>query len=171
VPSRLLQNFHQKNEKLLHPKASDIGPLTGSLSTPLLSSSSQDLSLSPELRRWVEQLSKTQTGNSAVSMLNLLSFVPGKKSEYLQYGAEFAKSIGSKRGGDAKIVGSVIGEGREWDEIALAHYPSISHFADMLAGEDYQEVNRKYRVGSLRDTCILCTSEVGLDEGGAGAKL
>jgi hypothetical protein len=158
VPSRLLQNFHQKNEKLLHPKASDIGPLTGSLSTPLLSSSSQDLSLSPELRRWVEQL-------------NLLSFVPGKKSEYLQYGAEFAKSIGSKRGGDAKIVGSVIGEGREWDEIALAHYPSISHFADMLAGEDYQEVNRKYRVGSLRDTCILCTSEVGLDEGGAGAKL
>jgi len=59
----------------------------------------------------------------------------------------------------------VIAEGKEkgeWDEIALAHYPSILHFADMLASEDYQEVNKKYRVGSLKDTCILCTSELDL---------
>lgn len=101
-------------------------------------------------------------------MLNLLAFRPGKKEEYLKYGAEFSKSIGSKRGGDAKIVGSVIHdreeEGEGWDEIALAHYPSILHFADMLGSEDYQEVNRKFRVPSLRDTCILCTSEVGLDD-------
>jgi hypothetical protein len=26
------------------------------------------------------------------------------------------------------------------------HYPSIRHFCDMLAAEDYQEVNRKYRL-------------------------
>lgn len=106
-------------------------------------------------------------------MLNLLAFKSSKKEDYLKYGAEFSKSIGSKRGGDAKIVGSVIhdkgNEGEEeggWDEIALAHYPSILHFADMLGSEDYQEVNRKWRVPSLRDTCILCTSEVGLDDDG-----
>lgn len=119
-------------------------------------------------------------------MLNLLSFAPGKKDEYLKYGAEFAKSTGSRRGGEAKIVGSVVHdnnngngngnveeEGKGWDEIALAHYPSLEHFADMLASADYQEVNQKWRVGSLRDTCILCTSELGLDEGrkGGGAKL
>jgi hypothetical protein len=34
----------------------------------------------------------------------------------------------------------------------------------MLASEDYQEVNHRYRVGSLRDTLILCTSELALDE-------
>ena len=120
-------------------------------------------------------------------MLNLLSFKPGKKADYLRYGGEFAKSIGSRRGGNAKIVGSVIHDDEEgggeqggegWDEIALAHYPSILHFADMLASADYQEVNERYRVGSLRDTFILCTSELGLDEvpglwekGREGAKL
>lgn len=108
-------------------------------------------------------------------MLNLLAFKPGLKEQYLKYGAEFSKSIGSKRGGNAKIVGTVIngegGDGEGWDEVALAHYPSIWHFADMLASEDYQVVNQKFRVPSLRDTFILCTSEVGLDgEVGKGGR-
>lgn len=47
--------------------------------------------------------------------------------------------------------------------MALAHYPSLEHFADMLAGEDYQAVNKRFRVGSLRDTCILCTSEIDVE--------
>ncbi|TVY59445.1 hypothetical protein LSUE1_G009051, partial [Lachnellula suecica] len=162
VPSRLLQDFLQKNAKLLHPKAADIPPLTGSLDKPKLSESSQDLSLSPELRAWINS-SSAPVG--AVSMLNFLAFAEGKKKEYLKYGAEFAKSIGSKRGGNAKIVGGVLGEAKEWgwDEMALAHYPSLMHFADMLASEDYQSVNQKYRVNSLRDTCILCTSELGVE--------
>jgi len=46
--------------------------------------------------------------------------------------------------------------------VTTAHYPSIRHFADMSASEDYQAVNHKHRVGSLRDTCILCTSELEL---------
>jgi len=105
-------------------------------------------------------------------MLNLLAFKPGLKEEYLKYGAEFAKSIGKRRGGVAKLVGSVVhgGDGPEsgdgWDEIALAHYPSIYHFADMLASEDYQVVNHKYRAGSLKDTFILCTTEVELHNWG-----
>jgi hypothetical protein len=111
-------------------------------------------------------------------MLNLLAFKAGRKEDYLRYGAEFARSIGKRRGGDAKIVGSVIrgkgdhtelrDNGEGWDEVALAHYPSIEHFADMLASEDYQAVNQKYRVPSLKDTFILCTSEIGLGIDGVG---
>lgn len=41
---------------------------------------------------------------------------------------------------------------------------TVRHFADVLASREYQDVNRRYRVGSLRDTCILCTSEVGVEE-------
>lgn len=110
-------------------------------------------------------------------MLNLLAFKEGMKSEYLKYGAEFAKSIGARRGGNAKIVGTVVRQGedggRGWDEVALAHYPSIWHFAEMLASRDYQAVNKRYRVGSLRDTFILCTTELGLEEvvGRGSAKL
>lgn len=101
-------------------------------------------------------------------MLNLLAFKPGMKASYLKYGAAFAESIGSKRGGNAKIVGNVLGcsstkEGtKEWDEIAIAHYPSIAHFSEMLGSADYQEVNGKHRVPALEDTCILCTSELAL---------
>ncbi|KFY11402.1 hypothetical protein V492_04483 [Pseudogymnoascus sp. VKM F-4246] len=164
-PSRLLQNFEAKNAKLLHPKAGDVPELTGSLSKPRTASSSQDLELSHELKEWISKFG-AQEGKGAVSMLNLLAFKEGKKAEYLKYGAEFAKSVGSRRGGTAKIVGTVVhqdGDGGDgWDEVALAHYPSIWHFADMLASEDYQIVNKKYRVGSLRDTFILCTTEIGV---------
>ena len=177
MPSRLLQDFAAKNKRLLKPETGDVPPLTGSLDKARIASSAQSLELSPELLRWVDEFGKRE-GAGAVSMLNLLAFKPGLKSEYLKYGAEFAKSAGSKRGGNAKVVGSVIhneglGKGGEgWDEVALAHYPSIWHFADMLASEDYQEVNKKYRVGSLRDTFILCTSEVGIEEErGLGSKL
>ena len=62
------------------------------------------------------------------------------------------------------------GDTKGWDEIALAHYPSTVHFADMLASEDYQEANQTYRVDSLEDTCILCTSELVLEEEVKGGK-
>jgi len=171
VPSRLLTDFEAKNKRLLCPQSGDVPRLTGSLDKPRVASSAQALELSLELQKWIGEFGKAE-GSGAVSMLNLLAFNPGLKEEYLKYGTEFAKSIGSKRGGNAKIVGSVIhgdkavDQGEGWDEIALAHYPSIHHFADMLASEDYQAVNHKYRVGSLKDTFILCTTELGLENEG-----
>ena len=56
-------------------------------------------------------------------------------------------------------------------QMTLAHYPSLKHFADMIGSEDYQHVNQKWRVPSLRDTCILCTTEVDLDEQSIRPKL
>jgi hypothetical protein len=103
-----------------------------------------------------------------------------------QYGKAFATDVGASRGGTAKLVGKVINvsssiplsesssfapfsqsseetlgdNGKEFDEVAVAHYPSIRHFEDMLRGEDYQAANQKWRVPALRDTFILCTSEL-----------
>jgi hypothetical protein len=173
VPSRLLSDFEIKNRRLLHPQKSDVPALTGSLDRPRVAKSTQSLELNPALEQWVREFGAGD-GQSAVSMLNLLAFKSGKKEQYLEYGKEFASRVGSRRGGLAKIVGTVVpaaegenvGRGGEgWDEIALAHYPSIAHFADMLASEDYQEVNHKYRVGSLKDTFILCTTEIGMEAG------
>lgn len=205
VPSRLIQDFSSKNAKLLHPNPSSV-PGLSTKSVNKTTDSSQDLELSAELNRWIETFvaSPGKEGTGAVSMFNLLSFKPGMKEEYLKYGKAFAESIGSGHGGNAKIVGNVIavngqekqshsdasaagigslstdgqvGGGKDqWDEIALAHYPSIRHFRDMLTSEAYQEVNKRHRVPSLRDTCILMTSEVGVEEmmgigGSGGAKL
>lgn len=166
IPSRLTTDFASKNDKLLHP--SQRLPLTGALDKPRISNDSQDLSLSNDLRSWVNEFSQGP-GRGAVSMLNLLAFAEGKKDSYLTYGKAFAESIGAKRGGNAKLVGNVLGKQDGWDEIAVAHYPSILHFADMLASEDYQEVNQKYRVPALKDTCILCTSEIALEDMGVKA--
>ncbi|KAF2139586.1 uncharacterized protein K452DRAFT_289585 [Aplosporella prunicola CBS 121167] len=180
VPSRLVNGFTERNRTLLKPDRNGIPPLTGALDKPRIAISSQDLELTDELRNWVKEFgSVSAPGSGAVSMLNLLAFAPGKKQEYLKYGAEFAKSIGARRGGNAKVVGTVVEDGNEkgaglrqgdnvWDEVALAHYPSIWHFADMIASEDYQEANRRYRVGSLKDTLILCTSELDLPQKGTG---
>jgi len=198
IPSRLVQDFSAKNAKLLHPEKSAV-PVVQQHGIEKTTDSSQSLELSSELNEWIKNFVSTGSNASkgAVSMFNLLAFNPGMKEEYLKYGAAFAKSIGSKHGGNAKIVGNAthvngsvitksdnrnvgrngeIGGGKdEWNEIALAHYPSILHFRDMLASEDYQEVNKRHRMPSLRDTCILMTSEIAieelLDEGKGGAKL
>ena len=166
VPSRLTKDFSATNDKLLHP--SSTLPLTGSLDKPRVGKNSQTLEMSPDLQTWVDTFSKTHAGRNAMSMLNFLAFQPDMHSSYLQYGKAFAENIGAKRGGSAKLVGNIVDlnqkRGEGWDEMALAHYPSILHFADMLASEDYQAVNLKYRVPSLRDTCILCTSEIEIEE-------
>lgn len=176
VPSRLLQDFATKNQKMLQPEPHTVPKANEAvLETQKTTSSAQSLELSSDLKDWIRAFtnsgSKQATG--AVSMFNLLSFQPGKKASYLEYGKAFAASIGSSHGGNAKIVGGVThvngspreeekeaGDGLGWDEIALAHYPSIVHFAEMLSDPKYQEVNHKYRLPALNDTAILMTSEV-----------
>ena len=175
IPSSIVKNFATTNKRLLHP--TDTPNLTGALDHPRVAESAQNLEFTDNMRSWIEKWDPNGK-NGAVSMLNLLAFKPDMHDEYLKYGKAFAESIGSRRGGVAKLVGKVVGGDKGlvpqqggWDEIALAHYPSIRHFADMAASEDYQAVNHKHRIGSLRDTCILCTSEVGLLDTEEQAKL
>jgi hypothetical protein len=188
IPSRLTTNFPTSNASLLHPSSGTTPSLTGSLRNPRLGASAQTLELDQQLLHWATDIFAVRsgaTGKGAVSMLNLLAFQPGEESKaaYQRYGKAFAEDVGKRRGGVAKLVGNVVpvadakgpgkgsagevkrDDGRDgWDEFALAHYPSIEHFVDMLASEDYQEVNLRERVGSLRDTCILCTSEIAVEE-------
>jgi hypothetical protein len=186
VPSRLIQDFDAKNGKLLHPEPGAVPKLSEGTEAAKTTESSQNLELSAGLEAWIQDLIESggKEAKGAVSMFNLLAFKSNMKTEYLKYGAAFAESIGSRHGGNAKVVGNVVkpsstahsgdASGDGWDEIALAHYPSILHFREMLMSGDYQEVNHRYRVGSLRDTAILMTSEVGVEEmmrGGGGAKL
>jgi uncharacterized protein (DUF1330 family) len=160
IPSRIVQDLPGKNEKLLNPPPGSVkAPEAPEKAT---ASSSQSLELSPELGAWVSHLPQ-EVKKHPISMLNLLSFAPNKKEQYKQYGAAFAEKVGSRHGGDAKIVGHVVGgqaKDEGWHEIALAHYPSLEHFCAMLASKDYQDVNHRYRLGSLNDTFIICTMEI-----------
>lgn len=173
ISSKLIANFTRTNAQLLHPTSAP-PPLTGSLdkanspssssssSSSSLSSSSDDLALTPDLLSWFTQPSTPRT---PISMLNLLAFHEGKLESYKAYGKAFATEVGRRRGGVAKVVGTVLtddeqGQDRVWDEIAVAHYPSVLHFADMAASDDYQRVNKEHRIGALRGTTILCCDEL-----------
>jgi len=119
IPSKLLASFNSTNNRLLHPSAEEIPDLTGALSHTIIAKSSQALELSDELRQWI---SSGKGPKGAVSMLNLLAFQAGRKDEYLKYGKAFAESIGSRRGGVAKIVGKVVPDTcsdgcQEWEEV------------------------------------------------------
>jgi hypothetical protein len=181
IPSKLLANYTTRNKALQEKSASTA--LTGSLEKHLSNSSkpsSQNLEISPSLVSFMNELSETHPG--PVTMLNLLHFQqPAGKQSYYQYGQAFVPVAG-KRGGDAKLVGNVVvtpqlqpqqrdsknsssesscrGDGAAegwWDEISLVHYPSIRHFCDMLAGDDYQAINEKYRLSvSLNPLLSLC---------------
>ena len=146
VPSRITQNYAAHNAQLMRDAPS--APLTGALGNATRLPSAQDLEISADLLRGMEELEREYKG--PVTQLNLLRFRRGQegREKYAAYGRGFAEVAG-KRGGDAKIVGSVVGEkdGEGWGEVSLVHYPSIRHFCDMVAGEDYQEINHKHRLG------------------------
>lgn len=188
IPAKVLDTFMRKNEALLRPSG-PLPPLTQGHNAPIFAVDEQKLELSPEFKDWAQawkakKASPASRGapGGAVSMLNLLAFTsePGARERYAEYGKAFAESVGKKRGGDAKIVGKVTGGdvsvgGKAgltktgeagsggWEEVAVAHYPSIDHFMDMIGSSDYQAVNWEKRWRSLKDTCILMTSELDSD--------
>lgn len=159
IPSKLLGSYAERDAKLKRETASI--PLTGSLEKAQSQSrsSSQNLELSPDLLAFMDRLTK-EHGDKPVTMLNLLHFNhPNGKQSYYQYGQAFIPVAG-KRGGSAKLVGNVVKPAASidsrgdhnrpeqdwWNEISIVHYPSIRHFCDMLAGDDYQAINERYRL-------------------------
>lgn len=119
IPSKLISSYDDTNSKLLHPTPKDVPVLTTPTSELKYAESTQALELTQEFNGWVQNDEGPQ---GAVSMLNLLSFKPGKKEQYLNYGKAFAESAGRRRGGVAKLVGKVVPDTcsdgcKEWDEV------------------------------------------------------
>lgn len=98
-------------------------------------------------------------------MLNFMSFKPylSARKSYDMYVEEFLSGVGGSYGGDVKILGNTVEYAGEWQEVILAHYPSLAHFADMLADWKYRKINAELRLPILRDTCILMTTELDLE--------
>lgn len=157
VSSSVLSGYRELNARLLETAVPPM-PLPQNSSRE----SSQNLEISDELISWVSDLPPSLQDHP-ISMLNLLSFNPGKKPQYQRYGREFSSRVGSAFGGRVKIAARVVeGQAKDdgWDEIAFVHYPTLSHFAGMLGSAEYQAVNQEFRLGALKDTFILCVVEV-----------
>lgn len=82
IPSKLLAAYPEKDHKL--KKNAKYAQLTGSLEKARVPESSQNLELSPDLLKFMDELMKEYDG--PVTMLNLLHFNEGGKPEYYKYG-------------------------------------------------------------------------------------
>ncbi|CDU22422.1 uncharacterized protein SPSC_01052 [Sporisorium scitamineum] len=188
IPSKIVTNYDSISSKLratssplLEIKLDDKGdviPPTKTSSAPTREDG-QDLSLSPALLGLAKHLNDQVKHKGAVSMLNLLHFHThdGAVESYHEYGRRFA-TVAGKRGGNAKLVGIVIsplkpphsdsrGERKKeewWNECTLVHYPSINHFIDMSVDDEYQYINKEYRLKAIRDTALICTVELSLEK-------
>lgn len=109
-----------------------------------------------KLKRWMETFSEREN-HPPVIMLNLLAFKDMEK--YRKYQAAFMAGVGQRHGATPLLFGEVTAhseQAKEWNDTAFVYYPSVLHFADMLASPDYQEMSHKYRQGSLIDNPLLC---------------
>ena len=82
VPSKLLSSYPERNKRLI--KDSPNASLTGSLDNARVPESSQNLELSPELLKFMDDLVQENAGPT--TMLNLLHFKEGGKPSYYKYG-------------------------------------------------------------------------------------
>lgn len=167
APSPMLDAVPTTNQRLSHLKPEDIPPLTGGWEhVPKVDlDRHQEMAYSPELQEWVRSFG-AQEGKNAVSMFNLLSYHEGKREVFMQYVAAFGATLGKAVGSEALIIGGVkrcsstpYGE-KQWEDAALVHYPSIYHFAELVASDEYQKLDAEYKVGTIKDTGILCLTEL-----------
>ncbi|KAI9719711.1 MAG: hypothetical protein M1828_006144 [Chrysothrix sp. TS-e1954] len=54
------------------------------------------------------------------------------------------------------------GEGEHWDQVGVVHFPSVWHLVELLASEEYKDLDRKLKKGALKDLGILCVTELAL---------
>ncbi|KAE8224908.1 hypothetical protein CF319_g2278 [Tilletia indica] len=182
IPSKVYNRYESHSEELSKRPAPALSSSIDRLPASLRAGEdgkprdSQNLEVSDDLQRFAEDLEKSQDFRQRpVVMLNLLQFRKGKHESYKQYGKGFV-TIGARHGGDAKLVGLVVAPPADfasdsrgdrarpaqdwWNEAAYAFYPSIRHFVDMAADSEYQDINQKFRLPALRDTTIICTTEL-----------
>jgi uncharacterized protein (DUF1330 family) len=127
-------------------------------------SSVDSAEITPALKGWIQNFS-LQENNPQVIMFNLLTFKDAEK--YGKYRDAFVAGVGSRHGARPLLFGEVVspkgqsnGGKSPWEMAAFIYYPSLLHFADMLASPDYREVSHKYRQGSLVDNPILCLFKI-----------
>jgi uncharacterized protein (DUF1330 family) len=84
-----------------------------------------------------------QSGDSPVTMLNLLAFKPdGGRARYEQYGAAVApllERVGGRIVYAAEAAPALLGDAR-WDVVALVEYPTRQAFLDMVGSPEYQAI-------------------------------
>jgi len=163
VPEPFASDFASINARLTNPPPGSVPAPAG---TPIQLSPADEkeveLPITPARKAFFESLAASPDGSKPISVLNFISLNQGKMEAFMGYGAVFASDLGPKYGTEAKLMGMAANGGGPdgWELLAVVHYPSIRHFAEMVGSERYKEIDRQFKVGLIRDTGLLALTEI-----------
>ncbi|WP_458160744.1 DUF1330 domain-containing protein [Bradyrhizobium sp. 18BD] len=117
--------------------------------------------------------------HTPVVMLNLMRFHDRSRDgdgsgwdAYLRYSAITVPMIKARGGtllwtGEAKAVALGPHDGKEWDFVALVHYPSVAAFLDMMTSQSYEQEADPHRRNACAEHVIIATAQAYSKFGGA----
>jgi uncharacterized protein (DUF1330 family) len=110
----------------------------------------------PDPASWAELEHAPNDDDGPVMVVHMMKFAPGGLSAGMaQYQAKAGQLVKKYGGGPAAmfaVEGTVLGDGRGWDQVRFVAYPSMRAFAAMVADPERVEAQANHRNDALEHT-------------------
>jgi hypothetical protein len=111
------------------------------------------------LPEWADVPHPPTAEDGPVEVLHLLRFHPGllttEMAAYTQDAIEVAVPHGGRVAGWFEVEGTVVGDGRQWDQARFNAFPSMAAFMAVVADPARLEAQRSHREVAIADTYTL----------------
>ena len=112
---------------------------------------------------WEEVLYPPSEDDGPIAVLHVLKFGPGTKMDetpqdmekYQEKAAEVALKNGLRISGWFGVEGTIVGDGRKWDQVRFNTFPSKAAFMEVVNDPNRLEAQKKHREKAIADTYTL----------------
>ena len=112
---------------------------------------------------WEEVLYPPSEDDGPIAVLHVLKFRPGAKmnetpqdmEKYQEKAAEVALKNGLRISGWFGVEGTIVGDGRKWDQVRFNTFPSKAAFMEVVNDPNRLEAQKKHREKAIADTYTL----------------
>lgn len=113
---------------------------------------------------WADVPHPTTDADGDVMVIHVLRFhdevgaqTPDDMDAYTRHAAVVAGRHGGRIAGWFEVEGTIIGDGRRWDQVRFNHFPSRDAFMAVVADPGRLEAQRDHREVAIADTYALVT--------------
>ena len=112
---------------------------------------------------WEEVLYPPSEDDGPIAVLHVLKFGPDAKMDetpqdmekYQEKAAEIALKNGLRISGWFGVEGTIVGDGRKWDQVRFNTFPSKAAFMEVVNDPNRLEAQKKHREKAIADTYTL----------------
>jgi hypothetical protein len=112
-----------------------------------------------EQRDWAEVPHPPSVDDGPVAVLHVNRYHPGggldQMARYQRRAAEVAARHGGRIGAWFTVEGTIVGDGRAWDEVRFNLFPSKAAFLAVVADPERVDAHRQHRAPAIADTYTL----------------